>query len=191
MITHYNLDYGTFILPIVEEDSAVWTRLIDDLGAYTLLEIDYETKTHTKVGIDYSLHDFKNLKYAKAELDAVYKYVKEYFGISGKSGKVDEAIWHKENKEFLAEHKRQQIQWYSNCLQETLDEGVDATYQRGSWFDTATIDSDPNIEKKMPAKQNDKGEYWAITTNSKYKSQQEFDDKINEYKNKLKELEEA
>ena len=188
MITHYNLDQGTFILPIVEEDNDIWTRLINDLGAYTLLEIDYETKTHTKVDIDYSLHDFKNLKYAKAELDAVYKYVKKYFGITGK---VDEAIWHKENKEFLAEHKQQQIQWYSDCLQKTLDEGIDATYQNSSWFDTATIDSDPNIVKGMPPKQNNKGEYWAIKTNRKYKSQQEFDDKINEYKNKLKELEEA
>ena len=163
MITNYNKDQGTFILPISNlfEDQSQWERLCADLGSYTTIEIDYDTKNFSKVDVDYSLHHFKNLKYAKQELNAVYSYVLEYLNISTK---VDKKKWENESDECLAEYKAKNIAFYKKCLAEIVAEGVDATYSMGEWHNGKLIQ----------------------VTKRKYNSPQEFADKLQEINDKLK-----
>ena len=187
MITKYNLDRGTFILPLMEEmdEYKYWERLNRDLGAYVIAEIDYTTDNYIKIDVDYSLLEYADLKYAKQELDAVYKYVKKYFGITKP---VNESEWIAERNAFYTQQREEEIAYIKSVLQDVQAEGPDALVTRSGWFDKATIDSADNIIVKMPALINPAGEYWATQTKRKYYSQQAFNDKVNSLK---KELEEA
>ena len=185
LIIDYDLDIANFVLPTVEDDDD-WEQVMHNLGDYTILEIDYITENFTKVLIDYSLHEFKNLKEAKAELNAVCKYVKQYFGIKGK---VDQAKWNQESKQFLTEHKQQSVDFHKNSLQEVIAGGPEQTYHTGSWCDPkATVESDC-VDIKWSKKQNDSGQNWAVKTIKRYKSQQAFDQHTAEMKNKIAQLE--
>jgi hypothetical protein len=186
MIIDYNKDRGSFILPGVQED--LWEELIYRLGNYTLLEIDYTTDNFTKFDVDYSLHRIEQKKYAKEEFFAVYEYAKKFLGIRKK---VNPADWHRENTQYQADLKQENIKYFSDCLKKTLEEGPDATYMMSSWHSKEEIDSDPNLKLGTPIRKNNKGEYWSVETCKKWRERIWYDDRINHLKSELKHWEEA
>jgi len=102
MITEYDTDTATIILPLTKDmnEYKYWDKLNSDLGAYVLVEVDYDTPNYIKLNFDYSLVEYDDLKYAKQEVDQIYDYVKKYWGITTK---VNAKQWQAESKAYLEE----------------------------------------------------------------------------------------
>jgi hypothetical protein len=122
------------------------------------------------------------LKYAKAELDAVYKYVKKYFGITSK---VDEIKWKAESKAFLIDYVEQDIKSDQEYLNKLLTEGPEVTYNYNSWFDKTEAETDVSIEIAMPILTNPKGQVWANKTSKRWKTMSIFNDRVQQYKDNI------
>lgn len=186
MITKFNLDQATVILPLISDmdEYRYWERLNTDLGAYVLIEIDYETKNYVKLCFDYSLIEYDNLENAKTEVDEIYAYVKEYWGIDDTP--VDEVKWKAESKAFLIDYVEQDIKSDQEYVNKLLTEGPEVTYNYHSWFDKTEAETADNIEIAMPVETNPKGQIWAKRTSKKWATMSIFNDRVKEYKDMIK-----
>ena len=184
MITEFNLEQATVILPLTSDmdEYTFWERLNTELGAYVLVEIDYETKNYVKLCFDYSLIEYDDLKYAKQEVDQIYAYVKEYWGIDTP---VDEVKWKAESKAFLIDDVEQDIKSNQEYVNKLLTEGPEVTYNYSSWFDKTEAETADNIEIAMPMETNPKGLVWAKITRKQWKTMSIFNDRVQEYKDKI------
>ena len=185
MITEFNLEQATVILPLTSDmdEYTYWERLNTELGAYVLVEVDYETPNYIKLDFDYSLVEYDDLKYAKQEVDQIYAYVKEYWGIDTP---VDEIKWKAESKAFLIDSIEQDIKSDQKYVNELLSEGPEVTYDYSSWFDQTEADTADNIEIALPVKTNSKGQVWAKRTIKKWKTMSIFNARVQEYKDMIK-----
>jgi len=135
MITNYDTESATFILPINCDNDfeyADFERLNMRLGP-VYLEVDYGTKNFTKFDVDYSLADHNNLDNAKSDLDAVYEYVKKYFGITTETNAEQ---WQAESSAYLEQKRQENIKFYTEWLQEIIDGGIEK-YKSVEAYDAA------------------------------------------------------
>lgn len=185
MITKYNLKQATVILPLTSDmdECDNWERLNTELGANVLVEIDYTTKNFIKLDFDYSLVEYDDLKYAKEEVDEIYAYVKEYWGIDTP---VDESKWKAESREFLIDYVEHNIKSNQKYVNELLAEGPESTHTYSSWFDKNEVETADNIELALPVKTNPLGQVWAKRTVKKWKTISIYNDRVKEYKDMIK-----
>lgn len=185
MITKFNLEQATVILPLTSDmnEYTYWERLNTELGAYVLVEVDYDTPNYIKLDFDYSLVEYDDLKYAKQEVDQIYDYVKQYWGITTE---VNAEQWQAESKAFLIDSIEQDIKRDQEYVNELLTEGPEVTYNYSSWFDKTEAETAANIELALPVKTNPKGQVWAKRTSKKWKTMSIFNARVQEYKNMIK-----
>jgi len=181
MITEFNLEQATVILPLTSDmdEYILWERLNTNLGAYVLVEIDYETKNYVKLCFDYSLIEYDDLKYAKEEVDQIYAYVKEYWDTDTL---VDEIQWKAESKAFLIDYVEQDLNSDQEYVNKLLTEGPEVTYNYSGWFDKTEAETADNIEIAMPVETNPKGLIWAKITRKQWATMSIFNDRVQEYK---------
>lgn len=98
MIANVTVDTATIILPITDISYRTFERLNQQLGAYVLLEVDFETENYTKFNVDYSLVEYDNIEEAHLEAQAVYHYMIEYLDITQEA---DSKTWIREYTEYL------------------------------------------------------------------------------------------
>ena len=184
MITEFNLEQATVILPLTSDmdEYNYWERLNTDLGAYVLVEIAYDTANYIKVDFDYSLAEYDDLKYAKEEVDQIYAYVKKYWGIDTP---VDEVKWKAESNAYLVECAEDEMQSDQEYVNELLTEGPEVTGTFSSWFDKTEAETADNIEITMPVKSNPKGLVFAKKTSKKWATMSIFNARVQEYKDKV------
>ena len=100
MITNITTDTATIILPITNIPYVGLERLNRELGAYVLAEVDFETKTHTKFDIDYSLVEYDDIADATQEAQQVFDFMVDYLDIRDD---VEVARWTQEKVAYLRE----------------------------------------------------------------------------------------
>ena len=100
MITNVTTDTATIILPITNIPYLGLERLNRELGAYVLAEVDFETATHTKFDIDYSLVEYDDIADATQEAQQVFDFMVDYLDIRDA---VDVARWAQEQVAYLRE----------------------------------------------------------------------------------------
>jgi hypothetical protein len=109
MITNITTDTATIILPISNIPFPTLDRLNQELGAYVLAEIDYETEGHTKFDIDYSLVEYDDIQDATQEAQQVFEFMLDYLDIRDS---LDAKLWAQEQIAYLQDlHKEYVDAW--------------------------------------------------------------------------------
>ena len=109
MITNITTDTATIILPITNIPYVSLERLNRELGAYVLAEVDFETETHTKFDIDYSLVEYDNIQDATQEAQQVFDFMVDYLDIRDS---LDAKLWAQEQIAYLQDlHKEYVDAW--------------------------------------------------------------------------------
>ena len=118
MITNITTDTATIILP--GSSYAMFSKIESlnrELGAYVLVEVDYNTANFTKLDIDYSLVEYDDIADATLEAQQVYNFVLDYLDIKDE---VDVYAWTKEKEAYLAERRAEDIAFYQDWLEEFI-----------------------------------------------------------------------
>ena len=116
MITKFDAETATIIIP--GASYALFSkieRLNSELGAYVLVEVDYNTANFTKLDIDYSLVEYDSIADAEQEINNIYAYIRKFFNITTE---VDAEAWTAESDVYLAEVKAENIAFYKDWIAE-------------------------------------------------------------------------
>ena len=82
MITEYDTEMATIVLPVGNIDEDTHYRLNANVGSSTLIEINSSTTNSTEFLIDYSLLDIEDMADAESHLTYVHRDMLDVLGVA-------------------------------------------------------------------------------------------------------------
>lgn len=83
MITEYDTETATLVLPVTNIDISDLTRINQQAGSGTLIEVDFDTENYTQFYVDYSLLGIEDDSDAESHCKVIYRDICDWFGIEG------------------------------------------------------------------------------------------------------------
>jgi hypothetical protein len=80
MITEYDTETATLVLPVSNISMFAYNRINRMVGSGTLVEINFDTENFTEFHIDYSLCEFEDIADVKSHLTSVCRDMVDFLG---------------------------------------------------------------------------------------------------------------
>lgn len=80
MITEFDTETATLVLPVSDIDIVNLNRINMMVGSGTLVEVDFDTENFTQFYIDYSLCEFEDISVAESHLYSVCRDMVNWLG---------------------------------------------------------------------------------------------------------------